>query len=365
MQQCMKDLTHQWWHAPLEDFPPPTTPDERHVLIMQGLVRAYEGWWGFIVNTGQEQMYRYAKNSLGEILGGMGMAPARRGREDGAGTEVGTQTEGPAVNSIGLQAGLEQTVKSIGTQLEAGIGIKKPAMNSVGTQAGVVALQAEQSSVGTPECGYESAERDRGDTPESGYESVRSENGGEGSSVRTYTEAASRTARHRTEPEQKEPPRLAAGWGIAVLARGPERGTTMATPPARRLSQVQPGKSMAQSVVIHGVPTHRKIGKMWGWLQEDNRGVEITGVRWLVKEKARQGKTSSSLVVLLNSRKALDGGEKKARLWMGRRWYQTAKYDWDRKSGVQDSDRSVGAMDWNGDMMTQEYKDLFEELERC
>ena len=67
----------------------------------------------------------------------------------------------------------------------------------------------------------------------------------------------------------------------------------------------------------------------------------------------------------MNSRKALDGGEKEARLWMGRRWYQTAKYDWDRKSGVQDGDRSVGAMDWNGDMMTQEYKDLFEELERC
>ena len=50
---------------------------------------------------------------------------------------------------------------------------------------------------------------------------------------------------------------------------------------------------------------------------------------------------------------------------MGRRWYQTAKYDWDRKSGSTGRDRSFGAMDWNGDMMTQEYKDLFEELERC
>jgi len=107
---------------------------------------------------------------------------------------------------------------------------------------------------------------------------------------------------------------------------------------------------MAQSVVIHGVPTHRKIGKIWGWLQEDNRGVEITGVRWLVKEEARQGKTSSSLVVHLNSRK------EEARLWMGRRWYQTAKYDWDRKSGGTGRDRSCGAMDWNGDMMAQEYK---------
>jgi len=39
-------------------------------------------------------------------------------------------------------------------------------------------------------------------------------------------------------------------------------------------------------------------------------------VRWLVKEEARQGKTNFSLVVHLNSRKALDGGEKEARLWM-------------------------------------------------
>jgi len=58
------------------------------------------------------------------------------------------------------------------------------------------------------------------------------------------------------------------------------------------------------------VLTHRKIWKMCGWLQEDNRGVEITGVRWLVKEEARQGKTRFSLVVHLNSRKRLDGGEK-------------------------------------------------------
>jgi len=32
------------------------TPDERHVLTLQGLVRAYEGWWSFIVDTGQERM---------------------------------------------------------------------------------------------------------------------------------------------------------------------------------------------------------------------------------------------------------------------------------------------------------------------
>jgi len=52
-------------------------------------------------------------------------------------------------------------------------------------------------------------------------------------------------------------------------------------------------------------------------------------------------------------------------LWIGRRWYRTARYDWHRKSGVQDGDQSVGAMDWNDDMIRQEYKDLFEKLKRC
>lgn len=39
-------------------------------------------------------------------------------------------------------------------------------------------------------------------------------------------------------------------------------------------------------MVLHGVATHRMIGKMWEWLQEDNEGANITGVRWLLKEEA-------------------------------------------------------------------------------
>jgi len=136
--------------------------------------------------------------------------------------------------------------------------------------------------------------------------------------VRTYTEAASRAiSRYRTEPEQREPPPLAP--------RGTERGPAMTTLPARQLSPVPPGKSRVQSVVVHGVPTHRKIGEMWGWLQEDNPGVDV---RWLVKEEARRGKARSSLVVHLNSCKTV------ARLWMGKRCYQNTRYDWDRKGGV-------------------------------
>ena len=232
-----------------------------------------------MVAAGEGIKYRYMPMILQELLTDLGMTPAEsrtEGMTEGGTAEMAIVKEKPAMESVGVQTGTraivatatqtemersvavatqteKQAITSIGTQSEAGIGIERQAMKSVGTQSGAVAIQTARS---------------RGDTPESGYESARSENGGEGRSVRTYAEAASRRARHRTEPEQKEPPRLAP--------RGPKRGTTMATLPARRLSQVQPGKSMAQSVVIHGVPTHRKIGKMWGWLQEDNRGVEVT-----------------------------------------------------------------------------------------
>jgi len=142
-------------------------------------------------------MYRHVANTLGEIFGGVGMAPAGKRGEGSAGEEVGTQTEVPAVNSVGSQVESAdiQTVKSIGTQSEAG----------------VVALQTERSSVGTPEGGYESAERNRGDTPESGYESAERsrvgtpESGYEnaGSSTRTCKEAVSRAAISHEKDERK------------------------------------------------------------------------------------------------------------------------------------------------------------------
>jgi len=58
------------------------------------------------------------------------------------------------------------------------------------------------------------------------------------------------------------------------------------------------------------------IGKMWGWLQEDNERVNITGVRWLVMDEA------------MNSCKAV------TLLRMGRRVYRTTRYDWNRRGGA-------------------------------
>ena len=85
------------------------------------------------------------------------------------------------------------------------------------------------------------------------------------------------------------------------------------------------------------------IGKMWGWLQEDNESVKITGVRWLVIDEARKGKTRPSLVVHLNSCKTV------TLLRMGRRVYRTTRYDWNRKGGGERSERGQGSVRLEGD----------------
>jgi len=46
---------------------------------------------------------------------------------------------------------------------------------------------------------------------------------------------------------------------------------------------------------MHGAPLHYKPGTMRRWTEEDNKGVEIKGIRWLLKELA-PGKTASSLL---------------------------------------------------------------------
>jgi len=62
---------------------------------------------------------------------------------------------------------------------------------------------------------------------------------------------------------------------------------------------------------------------MWRWIEEDNRGVRIVGIRWLLKED-RRGHEASSLVIYMR-----DLVEVK-RLRKGRRLFRTTRYDWDR-----------------------------------
>jgi len=80
-----------------------------------------------------------------------------------------------------------------------------------------------------------------------------------------------------------------------------------------------------------------------GLAPRDNERVNITGVRWLVMDEARRGKTRSSLVVHLNSRKAV------TLLRMGRRVYRTTRYDWNRRGGGEKSERGQGSVHLEGD----------------
>ncbi|KAF8420906.1 hypothetical protein EV426DRAFT_701977 [Tirmania nivea] len=81
----------------------------------------------------------------------------------------------------------------------------------------------------------------------------------------------------------------------------------------------------AQAVVMHGVPTRYKPGQMRRWIEEDNKGVEVMGIRWLLKQH-EPGKVASSLVVYTRSAKEV------GRLYMGRKFFRTTRYDWNRLS---------------------------------
>ena len=61
-------------------------------------------------------------------------------------------------------------------------------------------------------------------------------------------------------------------------------------------------------------------------IEEDNRGkAKILGIRWLVRQDRRTGRSASSLVIYMKNMIDLNKG-----LRMGRRIFRTTEYDWDR-----------------------------------
>jgi len=157
-------------------------------------VRGLEARLAAMIAAREGMKYKYIIKMLQEVMKDLGMTPTE-GRTKGGTAETASAKERQAMESVGTQTETraygplvlidrcidclhttehsvpvatqtdKHMVKSIGTQSEAGIEIKEQAMKSVGTQAGVVAIQTERSRVGTPECGYESAERDRVTAP--------------------------------------------------------------------------------------------------------------------------------------------------------------------------------------------------------
>ena len=74
-----------------------------------------------------------------------------------------------------------------------------------------------------------------------------------------------------------------------------------------------------------------KRGKLGRWIQEDNTGLEVMGVRWLLSEHRRRGKEVSSLVIYTKSTKEI------AAMRVSGRFFSTEKYDWNRGHPRQDS----------------------------
>ena len=161
-------------------------------------------------------------------------------------------------------------------------------------------LKRQRAEKATPEKEIES---------ESGYEST-------GSVItvintkRSYAEVAKRKGKGKGKEKGPTTP--------------PSAGSVVTTaPPSRPPSP--PPTAKARAVVMHAAPLHYKPGTMRRWIEEDNKGVEIMGIRWLTREHW-PGKVASSLVIYMRS--AMEIG----RLRMGRKLFHTTRYDWGRVS---------------------------------
>ena len=111
-----------------------------------------------------------------------------------------------------------------------------------------------------------------------------------------------------------------------ALGATPHMETVQAIP-LKRQNTLPELPLRTHAIVMHAAPLHYKPGTMRRWIEEDNKdmGVEIMGIRWLLKEN-RPGKVASSLVIYMKSARKVE------KLRMGRRFFRTTSYDWDRIS---------------------------------
>jgi len=76
------------------------------------------------------------------------------------------------------------------------------------------------------------------------------------------------------------------------------------------------------ALVMYAAPFKYKPGTMRRWIEVDNKGVKIMGIRWLLKED-RRGQVVSSLVIYMRDPVEV------TKLWIGRRLFRTTGYNWD------------------------------------
>ena len=117
-----------------------------------------------------------------------------------------------------------------------------------------------------------------------------------------------------------------------ITARGkamPEqyRGHSVYPPSTIIAGKVQGEANSVPALQPHAVVMHDalryKPETMRRWIDEDNKGIDIMGIRWLLSGN-RSGKTASSLVIYMKSASDMD------KLRMGRRLFHTTQYDWYR-----------------------------------
>jgi len=134
--------------------------------------------------------------------------------------------------------------------------------------------------------------------------------------VRTYAEVAVQVSGQSDGGKGKRP---AAG-------KPPQKRETSAETHKTAGQASPPTRWRTRTVVMHAAPLRYKPGMMRRWLEEDNEAVEITGIRWLLKEHAPE-KAASSLVIYMRS------AEEVGSLRMGRRLFRTTRYEWNRSKG--------------------------------
>jgi len=158
---------------------------------------------------------------------------------------------------------------------------------------------------------------------------------------RTYAAAAVQTQPvQRRQAQQAAPQQSLARYDTDQETSPTRHGTTQATPQAQRHEQqAKRGQGrergrpsgrpnlerppITRALVMHAAPLKYKPGTMRRWIEEDNRGIKILGIRWLLRGD-RRGQVASSLVIYMQD------PIEATKLRMGRRLFRTTCYDWDR-----------------------------------
>ena len=124
-------------------------------------------------------------------------------------------------------------------------------------------------------------------------------------SGRCYTQAAVQT----TEP-------------TSVPTRPAAKTQTNSSSTQKRAMPTQSSPA-ARALVVHGVRLEEKLGRVRQELEADHFG-RVLGIRWLLKEKRREGRTASSVVIYL------ERPSQAQHVWVGKRRLRAEQYDFDR-----------------------------------